>query len=104
MEMEMEQKQEQKPEQKSEQEPGQEVGFISRWFGFGGWRAMSLKTRISTQIVYRFIFLLGLAVPIIGYGMVTGSDPGGLALLGMIVSWFLIFQVMINFVFVEGSR
>jgi hypothetical protein len=85
-------------------EPGQELGFISRWFGFGGWRAMSLKTRIFTQIIYRFIFLLGLAIPIIGYGMVTGSDPGGLTLLGMMVGWFLIFQAMINFVFVEGSR
>jgi len=85
-------------------EQEQELGFISRWFGFGGWRAMSTKARIFTQILYRFIFLIGLAVLIIGYGMVTDSEPGGIALLGMMVGWFLIFQVMINFVFIEGSR
>ncbi|MEJ6563252.1 MAG: hypothetical protein QNL85_06060 [Euryarchaeota archaeon] len=81
-----------------------ERGFIGKWFGFQGWSAMSGKTRIFTQIIYRVFFLLGLAVLIIGYGTVTGSDPGGLPILLMIGGWFLLFQAMVNFIFVEGSR
>ena len=81
-----------------------EPSFFARWFGFAGWRAMSVKARIFTQILYRIFFLLGLAVIIIAYGMITDSDPGGLPLIGMIVVWFFIFQAMINFIFVEGSR
>ena len=82
----------------------QEPHFISKWFGFSGWRVMSAKARILTQIIYRVFFLLGLAVLIIAYGTVTGSDPGALAIFSIIVGWFLIFQVIINFIFVEGSR
>jgi len=55
----------------------QEPHFISKWFGFSGWRVMSTKARILTQIIYRAFFLLGLAVLIIAYGTITGSDPGG---------------------------
>tara|TARA_B110000467_G_scaffold159543_1_gene177339 strand:+ start:1342 stop:1614 length:273 start_codon:yes stop_codon:yes gene_type:complete len=87
-----------------EQEDTKEAGFIGRWFGFAGWKAMSARARILTQIVYRVFFLLGLAAIIIGYGTVTGSDPGGLALIGMVGIWFLLFQAMVNFVFIEGSR
>ena len=79
-------------------------GFFSRWFGYSGWRVMSAKTRIFTQIIYRVFFLLGLAALIIGFGMITGSDPGGGPLLVMILLWYLIFQAFINFIFVEGSR
>ena len=79
-------------------------GFISTWFGFSGWRVMSAKAQIFTQILYRIIFLFGLALLIIGYGYITDSDPGGIALAGMIVVWYLVFQAMINFIFVEGSR
>ena len=82
----------------------QEPHFISKWFGFSGWRVMSTTARILTQIIYRVFFLLGLAVLIIAYGTVTGSEPGGLAIFSIIVGWFLIFQVIINFIFVEGSR
>jgi len=87
-------------QEKQQQEPH----FISKWFGFSGWRVMSSKARILSQIIYRVFFLLGLAVLIIGYGMITGSDPGGLPVFAMIVGWFLIFQVIINLIFVEGSR
>ncbi|MEZ8009323.1 MAG: hypothetical protein QMC65_06740 [Candidatus Poseidoniaceae archaeon] len=82
----------------------QEPHFISKWFGFSGWRVMSTKARILTQIIYRAFFLLGLAVLIIAYGTITGSDPGGLAIFALITGWFLAFQVVVNFVFVEGSR
>lgn len=82
----------------------QEASFVARWFGFAGWREMSTKARIFTQIIYRVFFLIGLAVLLIGYVMLTGEDPGGLALLGMMVGWFLVFQVIVNFVFIEGSR
>ena len=82
----------------------QEASFVARWFGFAGWRTMSAKARILTQIIYRVFFLLGLAALIIAYGMITGGDPGGLALIVMMVSWYLAFQVFVNFIFVEGSR
>ena len=82
----------------------EERGFFSKWFGFSGWRIMSAKTRIFTQILYRVAFLFGLALLIIGYGYVTGSEPGGSPLIAMIVIWYMAFQAMINFIFVEGSR
>ena len=93
-------------EQENQQQENQqqEPHFISKWFGFSGWRVMSTKARILTQIIYRVFFLLGLAVLIIAYGTVTGSDPGGLAIFALITGWFLAFQVVVNFVFVEGSR
>ena len=81
-----------------------EPGFFSKWFGYSGWRVMSAKARIFTQIIYRVFFLFGLAVLIIGYGMITESDPGGAPILALIVVWYLIFQAFINFIFVEGSR
>jgi len=79
-------------------------GFFSTWFGFSGWRVMSAKAQIFTQILYRVIFLFGLACLIVGYSYITGSEPGGLPLAAMIVVWYLLFQAMINFIFVEGSR
>ena len=82
----------------------QESGFVARWFGFAGWRAVSARARITTQIAYRVFFMIGLAGLIIGYEVVTGSDPGGLAMLTMVICWYLLFQVMVNFVFIEGSR
>tara|TARA_B100001769_G_C21897409_1_gene484703 strand:+ start:487 stop:768 length:282 start_codon:yes stop_codon:yes gene_type:complete len=84
--------------------PVPEPGFVSKWFGFSGWRVMSAKARIFTQIIYRMFFLFGLALLIIGYGMITDSDPGGAPLIVMILAWYLIFQAFINFIFVEGSR
>ena len=86
------------------QEDRKEAGFIGRWFGFAGWKAMSVQARILTQIVYRVCFLLGLAGLLIGHGIIVGQDPGGLALIGMVGIWFLLFQAMVNFVFFEGSR
>ena len=65
---------------------------------------MSAQTRIWTQILYRVFFLFGLGAIIVGYGTVTGSDPGGAATVGMIVIWYLFFQFILNFIFVEGSR
>ena len=82
----------------------QDAGFVARWFGFAGWRAMSARARITTLIAYRVFFMIGLAGLIIGYGVVTGSDPGGVAMLTMVICWYLLFQVMVNFVFIEGSR
>ncbi|MDE0868696.1 MAG: hypothetical protein OSA21_00100 [Candidatus Poseidoniaceae archaeon] len=82
----------------------QEASFVARWFGFAGWRTMSAKARILTQIIYRVFFLLGLAALIIAHDMITGNEPGGLAIFVMIVGWFLAFQVFVNFIFVEGSR
>ena len=82
----------------------QEASFVARWFGFAGWRTMSAKARILTQIIYRVFFLLGLAALIIAYGMITGGDPGGLALLVTMVSWYLAFQGFVNSILVEGSR
>ena len=79
-------------------------GFIARWFGFAGWREMSTRARIVTQVAYRVFFMIGLVGLVIGYGAVTGSDPGGVAIVSMIVVWYLIFQAMVNFVFIEGSR
>lgn len=87
-----------------QQEDQNEAGFFGRWFGFAGWRKMSASARIATQIAYRVFFMIGLAGLIIGYGVVTGSDPGGLAILTMVICWYLLFQVMVNFVFIEGSR
>lgn len=78
--------------------------FYSKWFGFSGWRRMSATTQIFTQIVYRIVFLIGLAALIIGYGVVTDSEPGGLTLTLMIVGWYMAFQAIVNFIFVEGSR
>ena len=82
----------------------QEASFVARWFGFAGWRKMSASARIATQIAYRVFFMIGLAVLIIGYETVTSTDQGGLAILTMVILWYLLFQVMVNFVFVEGSR
>lgn len=87
-----------------QQEDQNEASFFARWFGFAGWRKMSASARIATQIAYRVFFMIGLAGLIIGYGTVTGSDPGGLAILTMVICWYLLFQVMVNFVFIEGSR
>ena len=81
-----------------------EPKFISKWFGFSGWRVMSTKVQIFTQIIYRVFFLLGLVVLIVAYGIITGSDPEGLPIFVIIGGWFLAFQVVVNFVFVEDSR
>ena len=78
--------------------------FFSRWFGFSGWKAMSTKTRISVQILYRIMFLAGLFVLIISYGVITKNDPNGVAIILMIGGWYLCFQFFINLIFVEGSR
>jgi hypothetical protein len=77
--------------------------FISRWFGFSGWKVMSAKARISIQILYRIFFLIGPGVLIVLYGIITGSDPNGIAILALIFIWFLIFQFLVNLIFVEGS-
>tara|TARA_B100000767_G_scaffold135098_1_gene128162 strand:- start:64 stop:318 length:255 start_codon:yes stop_codon:yes gene_type:complete len=82
----------------------EERNFISKWFGFSGWKVMSAKSRIGIQILYRAIFLLGLGILIIGYGYVMNDDPGGVALFGMVLVWFMLFQFIINFIFIEGSR
>ena len=81
-----------------------EYGLISKWFGFSGWKVMSAKARVSIQILYRVFFLLGLGVLIVGYGLITGNDPGGIAIFSMIIIWFLFFQFLVNLIFVEGSR
>lgn len=78
--------------------------FIWTWFGFDGWKELSTSKRIGAQILYRLAFVTGLAVLLVVYVSFVGEDPSVLPLLGMFVGWFLVFQLMMNFIFTAGSR
>ena len=81
------------------------VGFIQEWFGFNGWKELSTKGSILATIAYRIVFIVGLAASIIVYSYASGGEDPSLlyiAIVGFV--WFLMFQFMLNLVFVNGSR
>ena len=79
------------------------MGFFGRWFGFEGWKRLNTSQSILQQITYRVGFAIGLAVFITAYGQIRMNDPTW-ELIPIIVIWFLIYQALINFIFVQGSR
>lgn len=81
------------------------MGFIQEWFGFNGWKELSTKGSVLATIAYRVVFVMGLAAAIIGYSYASGGEDPSLlyiAIVGFV--WFLMFQFMLNLVFVNGSR
>lgn len=81
------------------------VGFIQEWFGFNGWKELSTKGSVLATIAYRIVFIVGLAASIIVYSYASGGEDPSLlyiAIVGFV--WFLMFQFMLNLVFVNGSR
>ncbi len=77
--------------------------FVKKWFGFNGWKELSTSKRIGTQILYRVLFVAGLAVCIMLYVFIAGADPQLPGLCGMAAIWFLIFQFFVNLIFVNSS-
>ena len=81
------------------------MGFIQTWFGFNGWKALSTKASIASTIFYRVFFAVGLAMVIIAYSIVSGGeDPSLLYIIAAGTVWFLIFQFLLNLIFVNGSK
>ena len=81
------------------------MGIIQQWFGFNGWKELSTKGSVFATIAYRIFFVLGLALSIVFYSYASGGEDPSLlwiAIVGFV--WFLMFQFMINFIFVNGSR
>ena len=81
------------------------MGMAQQWFGFNGWKELSTKGSFFPTITYRVFFVIGLAMAIVFYSYASGGgDPSLLwiAIVGFV--WFLMFQFMINFIFVNGSR
>tara|TARA_B110000881_G_scaffold199279_2_gene196748 strand:+ start:520 stop:858 length:339 start_codon:yes stop_codon:yes gene_type:complete len=79
------------------------MGFIQKWFGFSGWKELSTSKRIGVQILYRILFLVGMAACLIIYTMIFGDDPPLAPLCGIMLIWFLMFQFFINLIFVNSS-
>ncbi len=80
------------------------LNLLWRWFGFEGWKELGTSKRIGAQILYRVLFVAGFAGCIIGYTAVYGEDPPLAPLCGMVLGWFLVFQLRLNFIFTAGSR
>ena len=80
------------------------MGFVGRWFGFDGWKQVSSTQTVFQVILWRIGFAVGLAVSIISYVIAFGQDPPGAVILGILITWFLLYQVLLNFIFVQGSR
>ena len=80
------------------------MGFVGRWFGFEGWKQVSSTQTVFQVILWRIGFAVGLAVSIISYVIAFGQDPPGAVILGILITWFLLYQVLLNFIFVQGSR
>ena len=81
------------------------MGFIQQWFGFNGWKSLSTKGSIFATIFYRILFVLGLAVSIIAYSYASGGDDPSFIWITIVgLAWFLIFQFLINLIFINGSR
>tara|TARA_Y100000768_G_scaffold307049_1_gene241080 strand:- start:2033 stop:2278 length:246 start_codon:yes stop_codon:yes gene_type:complete len=81
------------------------MGFVGQWFGFNGWKELSTKGSIFATIFYRVFFVVGLAASIITYTYISGGeDPSALWILVVGLIWFLVFQFLINLIFVNGSR
>ena len=60
------------------------VSLIWLWFGFEGWKQLSLGKRIGAQILYRIFFVAGFAVCIITYTTIFTKDPSLAPLFGML--------------------
>ena len=81
------------------------MGFVQRWFGFNGWKEMSTRGNIVASIMYRIFFVAGLAAAIMTYTFASGGeDPSAVWICVVGLVWFLVFQFMVNLVFVNGSR
>ena len=81
------------------------MGFIQTWFGFNGWNELSTRGSIFATIAYRVIFVFGLAASIMTYTFASGGEDPSLLWIAVVgVVWFLMFQFMVNLVFVNGSR
>jgi hypothetical protein len=81
------------------------MGFIQKWFGFNGWNELSTRGNIFATIAYRVVFVAGLAATIIVYSYAMGGEDPSLLYIGVVgVLWFLVFQFIVNLVFVNGSR
>ena len=81
------------------------MGFIQKWFGFNGWNELSTRGNIFATIAYRVVFVAGLAAALMVYSYaLDGEDPslGYITVVGVL--WFLVFQFIVNLVFVNGSR
>ena len=60
---------------------------------------------IVATIFYRVFFAVGLGVAIISYSFVSGGEDPSLLYIAIVgVVWFLIYQFLINLIFVNGSR
>jgi len=81
------------------------MGFIQEWFGFNGWKELSTRGSIFATIAYRVVFVFGLAASIMTYSFASGGEDPSLLWIAIVgVVWFLMFQFMVNLVFVNGSR
>ena len=81
------------------------MGFIKEWFGFNGWNELSTRGSIFATIAYRVFFVFGLAAAIIVYSYASGGEDPSLfwiAVVGFL--WFLMFQFIVNLIFVNSSR
>jgi hypothetical protein len=80
------------------------MGFIQKWFGFNGWKALSTSGSVDATILYRIVFIAGLAVTIMAYSYISGGeDPSLIWIAAVGLIWFLVFQFSINLIFVNGS-
>ena len=80
------------------------MGFIQKWFGFNGWKALSTSESVAATILYCIMFVVGLAAAIITYSYISGGeDPSiiWITIVGLV--WFLVFQFSINLIFVNSS-
>ena len=81
------------------------MGFIQTWFSFNGWKELSTRGSIFATIAYRVVFVFGLAASIMTYSFASGGEDPSLLWIAIVgVVWFLMFQFMVNLVFVNGSR
>jgi len=81
------------------------MGFIQEWFGFNGWKELSARGSIAATIFYRVFFAVGLGIAIIAYSFISGGEDPSLLYIAVVgVVWFLIYQFLINLIFVNGSR
>ncbi len=80
------------------------MGFIQKWFGFNGWKALSTKGSVFATILYRILFVAGLAAAIITYSYISGGEDPSIIWIAIVgIVWFLIFQFSINLIFVNSS-
>ena len=81
------------------------MGLIQEWFGFNGWKERSTRGSILATVAYCIIFVFGLAASIMTYTFASGGEDPFLLWIAIVGGvWFLMFQFMVNLVFVNGSR